>query len=116
MAASELFQNLLVIFDVLGHRAVESLLRKLALPVVVAGGGEVFCVHDGGGLLQRNLGPVENVLCFLVLELERLPDTFGLEQFLHILSIRALSLGPNTGVTRQRGIQTRVGECRVLST
>lgn len=99
MTASELFQDLLVILDVLGHRAVEPLLHELALPVVVAGGGEVVSVHDGGGLLQRHLGPVENVLCLLVLELERLPDTFGLEQFLHILPIWALSLGPHTGVT-----------------
>ena len=98
MAASELFQNLLVILDVLGHRAVETLLHKLSLPVVVAGGGEVVSVHDGGGLLQRHLGPVEDVLCLLVLKLERLPDAFGLEQFLYIFSIRTLPFGPNTGV------------------
>lgn len=98
MAASEFFQNFFVILDMLGQRAVEALLHELSLPVVVARGGEVVSVHDGGGLLQRHFGAVEDVLCLLVLKLKRLPDAFGLEQFLHILSIRTLPLGPNTGV------------------
>lgn len=98
MATSDPFQNLLVIIDVLSHRAVETFLHKFSLSVVVPGVGKVVGVHDGGGLLQRHLGTVEDVLCLLVLKLERLPDAFGLEQFLHILSIRTLPFGPNTGV------------------
>ena len=99
MTATKFLQDLLVVLDVLGQGGVEPLLHDhVPLPVVVARGGEVVSVHDGGGLLQRHFGAVEDVLCLLVLKLKRLPDAFGLEQFLHILSIRTLPLGPNTGV------------------
>ena len=36
MTTAELLEDLLVILDVLGHGGVETLLHKLALPVVVA--------------------------------------------------------------------------------
>ena len=100
MTTAEFLQDLLIVLDVLGQGGVEPLLHDhVPLPVVVARGGEVVGVQQHGvGLLQGDLGAVEDKLGLAVLKLQRLADTLGLEQLLHIFPVRRLALGPHPGV------------------
>ena len=100
MTTAEFLQDLLIVLDVLGQGGVEPLLHDhVPLPVVVARGGEVVGVQQHGvGLLQGDFGAVKDKLGLAVLKLQRLANTLGLEQLLHIFPVRRLALGPHPGV------------------